>query len=219
MSACLKAVLFDLDGTLVDSAPDIAECLNGVLESRGVAPFAEAAVRLMVGGGVRKLIERAYASSGFSDAPDIDADAAAFIELYAARPLRLSRAYPHADDTLRALHRNGIAIGLCTNKPEAISRDMMAGLGWTGLFGAIVGGDTTPARKPDPAPVLKCLELLGMYAETAMLVGDSAHDLHAARAAGVRCVLAAHGYSAIPARDLHPGGVIDRLDEVLHLLD
>ncbi|MFN0024593.1 MAG: phosphoglycolate phosphatase [Parvularculaceae bacterium] len=219
MNASVNAVIFDLDGTLIDSAPDIAASLNEFLESRGAAPIPETGVRLMIGGGVRKLLERAWALQGAEAPADLDAQAAAFIDIYAQRPLRLSRPYPNAGATLNAIRARALPIGLCTNKPEAITRTILEGLGWTELFGAIIGGDTAPAKKPDPMPVQACLEMLGASAGAALLVGDSAHDLHAARAAGVRCILVKHGYSTKPVAELGADGVIDGLDAALNFLD
>lgn len=213
------AVLFDLDGTLADSLPDLAGALNDLLQEQGWRQCSIDEVRLMVGGGVPKLIERALGVLG----REIDEEQAAglvsrFLELYTPRATRLTRLNPGATDLLRQLNDAGAGLGVCTNKPEAVTRRILDALGVLEMMGAIIGGDTTPAKKPDPAPVLAGLERLGCAPARGLLIGDSPADAGAARAAGVPVILVSFGYTQTPVREIGADGIVDSFDEVPGML-
>jgi phosphoglycolate phosphatase len=210
-----QAVIFDLDGTLVDTADDIAAALNQTLDELGLPPHAPRAVRLMIGGGLPKLLDRALAAHAAAlDGTMRDKAAARLYELYAARPAVLSRLYPGAAELLRALAEAGVACGLCTNKPDAISRDLLREMGIAEMLSSIQCGDGDLPKKPDPAGIARVMEGLGAAPETTIMVGDSLTDVKAARAAGLAgIVLVSYGYTATPARELGVDAVIDTLHE------
>jgi phosphoglycolate phosphatase len=195
----IRAVIFDLDGTLIDSAPDIHAAANMLLSERGLPPVSLAQVRGFIGEGVAKLVERALEAAG---APargcDLDAAIARFRALYGAEPVRLTRPYDGVEAALGALSARGLLLGVCTNKPEAVSRAILAGLGLDRHLRAIVGGDTLAVMKPDPAPLLHTARLLGTGTAEALYVGDSGIDADAADAAGIAFALHSGGYRKRP---------------------
>jgi phosphoglycolate phosphatase len=187
-------LLLDLDGTLVDSVPDIAGALNRLMQARGLAGFTNAETALMVGDGVQMLIERAFSARGRElDAkaiPDYSAD-------YLAHSADATQMFPGVPETLRSLADDGWRLAVCTNKPEAAARTLLAALGLAPLFAAIGGGDSFPVRKPDPAHLLATLREAGGAVEFAVMAGDHANDVAAAHGAGVKCIFAAWGYGPI----------------------
>ena len=214
------AVLFDLDGTLAESLPDIAASLNALMHEQGWPMFPEEEVRLMVGGGVPKLIERALKAQ---DRPHDQSDVAPlvprFMKIYTPRAAQLSFLFPGIESLLKALRAQGVALGVVTNKPEAVSRSMLEAFGISELLGAVVGGDTLPVKKPDAAPIRAALETLGVPAEHAVMIGDSGVDVAASRAAGIKVVLVSFGYTQTPAAELGADAVIDSFAEVPKVLD
>ncbi len=187
-----RTLLFDLDGTLVDSVPDLAAALNRLAASRAMQPFTEAEVVPMVGDGVRVLVQRAFAARG--GAAD-EASIAEFSADYAAHAAERSRVYPHVAETLARLQAAGWTMAVCTNKPAAPARTLLDALGIGGFFPTIGGGDSFPVRKPDPAHLLATLRAAGGEPSRAVMVGDHHNDLSAAAGAGVPSIFAAWGYS------------------------
>lgn len=212
-----QAIVWDLDGTLIDSAPDIAAALNALLEENGLDGHSLEQVKTMIGSGVATLIDRGFAAAGSSREPS-DTEVARFMELYGARAAHATRLYDDVVETLDALSVGGYVHGLCTNKPRRLAADILARLGIKERFGFIVGGDCTPARKPAPVPLLACLEGLAVTAKQAVMVGDSAADLGAARAVGLPAVLVTFGYSQIPVNTLGADAVVDRLAQLPSVL-
>ncbi|GAB4236558.1 MAG: phosphoglycolate phosphatase [Methyloligellaceae bacterium] len=211
--------MFDLDGTLVDSVPDIAAALNDLFAEQGWSPFAEEEVRGMVGGGVPKLIERALRARELAvEAERHAALAARFIALYGPRATRQTRPYPGVRAVLEQFAASGTAMAVCTNKPEAITRAMIAELGLGRFFGAFVGGDTLAVKKPAPEPVLEALGQLGCPRSGAVMVGDSGADAKAARAAGLPVVLVTYGYSREPVAQLGADALVDSFCELPRVL-
>ncbi len=212
-------LLCDLDGTLVDSLPDLAAAIGELLDGEGRPCLAPEAVAAMVGDGVPKLIERALAATGgVPPAAALAALVARYMPIYEARLTELTRPYPGAIETLRALKAAGWRLAVCTNKPEAPSRAIVAGLGFEGLFEAVSGGDSLAVKKPDPGHLLGLLEVLGVAPGVApgaaVMLGDSANDILAARAAGLPSIAIAHGYGGIPARELGADRVIESFAEL-----
>ena len=188
-----RTLLLDLDGTLVDSLPDLAACLNRVLAARGLPPLGLTEVRAMVGDGVAMLLDRAFtACARPRDASALDD----FIADYAAHLTDATRPYPGVAPTLARLAAAGWRLAVCTNKPERLARRLLSRLDLARHFAAIGGGDSFPARKPDPAHVLATLAAAGGAPGRAVLVGDGVNDLRAARAAAIRYVFAAWGYGS-----------------------
>ncbi|MEM7043397.1 MAG: phosphoglycolate phosphatase [Pseudomonadota bacterium] len=213
------AVIFDLDGTLVDTAPDILAYLNEMLLELGRPGLDLEAVRSMIGDGVRALMIRGLeASGGVPDDIDIDDLFHRYLERYGAEPVRASKPYPAMVDTLEALSDIGIRLGVCTNKPQLPTDRLLARLNLDRHFGAAIGGDALPIKKPDPAHLLAVLEQLGVGATRAVLIGDSETDLKTARAANIPCILVSFGYTAIPASALGADHVIDHAADLIQAL-
>lgn len=189
--AAIKAVLFDLDGTLVDTAPDLVAAVNAVLEAEGRNPLPDAALRPLVSKGGRALLSRAF--------PDLDPDARdarlpVFLARYGEALAVHSRPFAGVPPLLSAIEARGWRWGIVTNKPEGLARGVVDGMGWAGRCGVLVGGDTLPVRKPDPAPLVLAAERLGVVPRHCVYVGDDARDVEAGRAAGMPTIAALWGY-------------------------
>jgi len=215
-----RAVVFDLDGTLVDTIGDLTLALNKTLVDLDLPPHAASEVRGMVGGGLAKLLERGVAAHGATlDPESTDRAVDRLVGHYAASPAVHSRLYPGARETLDTLRDTGIACGLCTNKHEPIARDLLHALGISEAFGIIQGSDTGFPRKPDPAGLAHVVAGLGAGPETTVMVGDNATDLKTARAAGLKgAVLVSYGYSVTPVTELGADAVINHLNELVPAL-
>jgi phosphoglycolate phosphatase len=192
MSRCL---VFDLDGTLVDSVPDLQGALNRLMASRNLAPFTAAATQAMVGDGARVLVERGFAAR---NADMTEADYRHFIADYTVNAAALSRPYPEVATTLQTLADAGWTMAVCTNKPEIPARALLGDLGLSHFFAAIGGGDSFPVRKPDPGHLLATIQAAGSTPAEAIMIGDHHNDIHAATGAGVRCIWAKWGYGTSP---------------------
>lgn len=189
-----KAVIFDLDGTLIDSAPDIAASLNVVMEQRGLEPFPLADVKRMIGGGIRQLINRALEAHGvLSD--DIDQLVMDMVAIYATRATELTRLFDGAGAVIEQFHAAGIKMAVCTNKVQHVTDIIVRELGIARYFESVVGFGPELARKPDPAMLDYALGVMGLTRADAVMVGDTSADAGAARAAGMPVVLAAFGYA------------------------
>jgi phosphoglycolate phosphatase len=184
-------VVFDLDGTLLDTAPDIHAALNRVLRARGLAPYDLAEVKAMIGDGARALLERALAGRG---QPFAEAALAAFLADEDISQARLTRPFPGIAEALRALREGGWRMAVCTNKPEGPARQLLDSLGLGGCFAAIGGGDSFPVRKPDPAHLRATVAAAGGEPDHAVMIGDHRNDVLAAAGCGVPCIFAAWGY-------------------------
>lgn len=210
----LKAIIFDLDGTLVDSARDLQDATNVLLSEQGLRPVSLDEVKSMIGDGAAKLVERAIVATG-GDNTRLPELVARFLKIYEGNASRHTQAYPGVPDTLKSLHGLGLALAVVTNKPYAATLEILEALGLRGFFGAVVGGDTLAERKPHPAPLLLALERLGVAPEAALMVGDNYHDAQAARAAGVRAFAVTYGYSHKPHAELGADRLIDAMPELL----
>ena len=189
-----RTLLLDLDGTLVHSVPDLAAALNRLMGARALAGFSHPETASMVGDGVAKLVERAFAARG--RAPDAGA-VAEFSADYLLHAAVETRPYPGVANGLRALAEDGWRLGVCTNKPERAARALLAALELGSLFAVIGGGDSFPVRKPDPAHLLATLKAAGGDPGHAVMAGDNANDVAAARGAGLPCIFAAWGYGPL----------------------
>ena len=207
----IEAVVFDLDGTLVDTLPDLADAINRMLAEEGRPALDSAAVKRMIGDGAMMLVERALAAAG--PTPDAEACAAPrrrFLDFYTAAVSRRSRPYAGVVETLGALRTAGLRLGVCTNKPFAPAQRLLADLDLAGFFAAVVGGDSAEAKKPDGRHLLATLDSLGAAHGGAVMVGDSAVDMAAARDAGVAVIAVGYGYANVAAAALGADAVIDR---------
>lgn len=209
------AIVFDLDGTLIDSVGDIADVLNDCLRDETLAPFPEAAVVSMIGGGGKLLIERALDRlDRGDDAVLTDRLFTKFATRYAALGAGRSKPFPGAVDLLSHLQGLGIRLGICTNKPAAITARVLDELDLTRWFDAVVGETPDLARKPDKAMLLATLQKLGVGPSQAVMIGDSAADIGTAKAAGTRSIAVTFGYTTIPPHQLGADAVIDHLGEI-----
>jgi phosphoglycolate phosphatase len=187
----LRCAVFDLDGTLVDSAPDLHAALDRLMAVKRLPGFARAEVVGMIGDGVRVLLERAYAAR--SIALD-EAGLQHFMTDYEANAAVLTRAFDGIPELLGGLRDAGWRLAVCTNKPEGAARVLLSGLGLDGHFSALGGGDSFPMRKPDPGHLRATLAAAGAAPEDAVMIGDHRNDIDAARGAGVRAIFAGWGY-------------------------
>ncbi len=188
-----RTLLLDLDGTLVDTVPDLESALNRLMQGRGLAGFCRAEVKAMVGDGVAALVAKAFAARGAT------ADAAAvgdFASDYEAHVAVESRLYPGVADTLGGLVDQGWTLAVCTNKSERPARSLLSVLGLAGVVRAVGAGDSFPVRKPDPGHLLATLALVDGSPASAVMLGDHHNDVAAARAAGIPSIFAAWGYGA-----------------------
>ncbi len=187
----IRTLLLDLDGTLVHSVPDLAAALNRLLREHGLAALSQSEVAAMVGDGVAKLVERAFAARGrASDTGTV----AAFSADYGAHAAVETMPYPGVADGLRSLADEGWRLAVCTNKPEAAARALLSALDMARYFAAVGGGDSFAVRKPDPRHLLATLMAAGGDAGNAVMAGDHANDIAAAGGAGLPCIFAAWGY-------------------------
>ncbi len=210
-----RAIIFDLDGTLVDSALDIADSLNVALTSERLPPLPPEKVRLMVGGGARILVERALAAL---EQDPVEALCArleeAFETHYNSLGAGKSKVYPGGLQLLRDLKSEGKALGVCTNKPASVARMVLQELDVAELLGAIVGADHETPKKPDPTMLQNALGQLSAASQEALVVGDSITDVEMARALSVPVVAVSYGYTTIPPLELGADKVIDHLSDL-----
>jgi phosphoglycolate phosphatase len=194
-------IVFDLDGTLIDSAPDLAVAINAMLAEFGGEPLSVQEVRRMVGDGVAALVARALAARQRGQAEQARA-LQIFMRHYESNATSLTTAFPGAGAALQALQAAAIPLAVCTNKPARLSAAILARLGLAPYFGRVLGGDSLPFRKPDPRVLLSLLEAFDARAQDALLVGDSEVDAATAQAAGVPFVLMKHGYRRGPVDEI-----------------
>ncbi|MFW5680630.1 MAG: phosphoglycolate phosphatase [Pseudomonadota bacterium] len=212
MARLPTAVVFDLDGTLIDSASDLHTAAARLLAEEGLPPPSLAAVRGMIGEGVGRLVERLFAAADTPlGASELERLSERFRALYLERPCVSTELLPGARSALEALAEAGHRLGLCTNKPGRHTGVILEALGITPLLPVVVAGDSLPVRKPDPAPLLLALDRLGVPPERSLFVGDSAIDARTARAAGTGLVLVDGGYAHEPLAALAPDVLIPTL--------
>jgi phosphoglycolate phosphatase len=209
-----RVVMFDLDGTLVDSVPDLAVAVDKMLTELGREPAGIEAVRIWIGNGAKVLVRRALAGGLEHDHID-DAEAARALELFMAHygdSHALTTLYPGVVETLKWLHKKRVKMALITNKPEQFVAPLLDELGLGRFFKWIIGGDTLPQQKPDPAALLFVMKMANARPRHALFVGDSRSDVLAAKAAGVACVAMSYGYNhGRPISEESPTLVIDDL--------
>jgi phosphoglycolate phosphatase len=213
----MPLIVFDLDGTLIDSRQDLADSANALIVERGGTPLPVDAVTKMVGEGAALLVRRALTAAGLE--ADLDIALPRFLELYDDRLLAHTRLYPGTGEALGALSRHA-TLAILTNKPQKPTETILAGLGIDRYFSRAIGGDTAFGRKPDPAGLRHLIEASGVSPADAVLVGDSAIDLRTARAADVRICLVRYGFGfPLAAGELRGDELIaDRPDSLVALL-
>jgi len=210
-----EALIFDLDGTLIDSAPDVRTAANRVLAAAGRRPLTLAEVKELIGQGGRVLVEKALALTGRPGTPDeIDRALEGFLTTYAGNPSAHTTVYPGAREALESFRADGVRLGICTNKPGRTTAAVMKALDLDKFFAVVSCSDTVPHRKPDGRHVLRVVEELGARAETTAMIGDSENDIAAAIDAGVRSIAVTFGYAHVPYAELGADALIDRFDQL-----
>ena len=208
-------ILFDLDGTLVDSAPDLTHALNAALASVEAAPISLDHVRRLVGRGARVLIARGLAAQGMNGSEDeLDVLLARFLDHYAAHIADESQVFPGVVPALDRLRQRGCRFAVCTNKYESLSVKLLDALGLTDQFEIIAGSDSVSARKPDARHLTETLARMGADPANAIMVGDSVSDVDAARNAGLPVIGVTFGYTDTPIAELEPDIVINHFDDL-----
>jgi phosphoglycolate phosphatase len=209
-------IAFDLDGTLVDTAPDLVGTLNLLLGQEGVPDLPMDDARKLIGHGARRLIERGFEAQGRLVADEqMDVLFRRFIDHYQDHSADLSRPFPGVVESLTALKAAGARLSVCTNKLTGLSIPILEQLDLARFFDSVIGADSAPAPKPDARHLIHAVETAGGHIGRAVMVGDAATDAGAARAAGVPLVLVSFGYTEIPAADLAPDILIDHYDDLL----
>ena len=210
-----RTVVFDLDGTLVDTAPDLINALNFVLDREGLPPVPLHSARNMIGAGVRRLIERGLElegrSAGLEDIARLTSD---FIDYYAAHIADVSRPFEGLEGALDDLSARGYRLAVCTNKLEWLSKLLLDRLGLSSRFAAICGADTFGISKPDPAILRQTIARAGGHLSSAIMVGDAGPDIGVARRAGIPVIGVEFGYTDVPIADLKPDRLINHMREL-----
>jgi phosphoglycolate phosphatase len=210
-----RLVVFDLDGTLVDTAPDLINALNFVLDREGLPPVPLHSARNLIGAGARRLIERGLELEGrFVGIDDITRLTDDFIDHYAAHIADLSRPFEGLEGALDDLDARGYRFAVCTNKLEWLSKLLLDQLGLSPRFAAICGADTFGVSKPDPAILQQTIARAGGEISSAIMVGDAGPDIGVARRAGVPVIGVEFGYTEVPIADLKPDRLIRHMDEL-----
>jgi phosphoglycolate phosphatase len=213
-----RGVLFDLDGTLADTAPDLGYALNRLLAARGMPELPPAVVRAHASSGARGLLQAGFGLA--PDDPDYDAMRDEFLDLYERNLARDSRLFPDMDIVLAGIERAGIAWGIVTNKAERFTHPLLRALGLLERAGCVICGDTTPHPKPHPAPLLAAAARIGLPAEHCTYVGDDERDVRAGQAAGMPVIVARYGYLGNGNGPEHWGadGFIDSPTDLLPMI-
>lgn len=210
----VKAIIFDLDGTLVDSAEDLRAALNKLMSELGLRPIGTSEIKAMIGDGALKLVERGLTAAK-GDPAQKDVWLSRFLEIYQENPATLTRCYPGVLATLAVLRRKKFRLGVVTNKPVLATMKVLQALSLAEFFSVVVGGDSLQERKPHPAPLLEAARQLEVDVSRILMVGDNIHDVEAAHAAGMRCVAVSYGYHHRPPSEFNADHLIDRFGDLL----
>jgi len=216
-----EMILIDVDGTLVDSVPDLAFCVDEMMKKLDMPVHGEAKVREWVGNGVERLTRRALIGQLDGEPDDALFEKAypIFMELYAENTSKRSMLYPGVVEGLAYLETTGIKLGCVTNKAAQFTEPLLKDLGVFDKFSIVISGDTLPKKKPDPMPLLHGAEFFNVKPENAMMLGDSVSDVKASRAAGFQIVCMSYGYNhGVDIRESNPDAVIDSMAEIQGLL-
>lgn len=214
-----RIAVFDLDGTLVDTAADLIAAMNAIAPRFDLPQLDPVEARPVAGRGGRALMRHAASKIG-RDFPDDQVIVAypPFLDAYEERIADNSRYFPGVEDAVERLRADGWRVAICTNKPERLARILMESLGGLDRFGALLGADSLPVRKPDPQHVLETVARAGGHVDKAVMIGDTETDRKAAANAGVPCALYAHGFSTVPIEELKPEAIFDDYAVVPELL-
>ena len=216
-----KAVIFDLDGTLIDSAPDLHAALNRLMAMEGRRLLKIDEVVRMIGDGVPKLVERGYQATGeLPNNVELNKKIEHFIEDYEKNSTNLTTLFPNVTETLKVLIKNQVQLGICTNKPQAATLKVLQHFGLTKIFQAVVGGDQLQGvRKPDPRHLMATLDILNVMPKDVVMVGDSPNDIGVAINAGVTSVAVSFGYRRVPVIEMGATHIIDNFADLVGVLN
>lgn len=215
-----KAVLIDVDGTMVDSVPDLAFCVDEMMKAVSMAAHGEDKVRNWVGNGVERLVRRALTGEldGEPDEALFQRAYPIFLKLYEENTCARSSLYPGVKEGINYLKRRGVRLGCVTNKAEQFTIPLLKTLSVYNEFEIVISGDSLPKKKPDPLPLLHGAEFFSVPVSQAMMIGDSISDVKAARAAGFKIICMSYGYNhGVDIRDACPDAVIDSMSELAQL--
>jgi phosphoglycolate phosphatase len=214
-----QAILFDLDGTLIDSSADLCHTVGILLQQEGLPPLSVKAMESLLGHGLKQMLLDTFHVSGRDlDDKELQRLRAAFDKIYVSVIPKPSCLYNGVVAFLEQLNAQGVKCGLCTNKGEVHTKRLLDQLNLTGHFQAIIGGDTTPKLKPDPLPLLTALEILKVVPENAVMIGDHMNDVNAARAAGLKSIAVRYGYTREWPSQPQPDAFINSMGECTGIL-
>lgn len=213
-------LIFDLDGTLIDSVADLTQAVNFALNQQNIAPTTCDHIRQLIGNGAYVLCQSvAKKMAHRTKIVDVDGFYRDFLAYYANHSCELSTAFEGVDAGLAQLHKLGYTLAIATNKPTAFLDDILSYFDWKGLFALVVGGDSLPTKKPDPAPLLHICQTLGFDQSNAIMIGDSKNDILAGQAANITTYALSYGYNyGVPIQDSHPNQVFDHFSELVAYL-
>ena len=210
----LQGLIFDLDGTLVDSAPDLQHALNQTLAEQGRRPITLEETKIMVGDGMLTTLKRAFEATGMVLGDDESYRMFQnFVNHYRRQTAVLEQIYPHVTETLAHFKSKGVKLGVCTNKQEASTHKLLDELNLSQYFAFVAGGDTYPVHKPHPGHVKGVIDALAVAKEGCVMIGDSSNDVRAAQGAGIPCLVVTHGYGS----DIHSLGANGLIANFLEL--
>lgn len=216
----MKSVIFDLDGTLIDTLPDVVGALNRLLAENGRGSVTVEDGKHMIGEGAKPLVVGGFSKTGsVPDDAELDRLTARYIELYRAHPVVDSVLFPGVMDALDALRYAGVPLGVCTNKPAVMTGIVLDAFGMSDYFGSVIAGDSLPIKKPDPAHLFAVVEALGVEAAGTVYVGDSPTDVKTAKAAGIPVVVVRFGYSKVAVEELGAEALIGHYDELIPAIE
>ena len=212
----VKAVLFDLDGTIIDSAPDLHAAANNLLTEENRREISLEETIGMIGDGVPKIVERAFRATGYyATDNELKRFVGRFLEFYEPNSTKLTRLFPGCIECLKRLHEQKRYLAVCTNKPFNATSEILNRLDIAKFFTTVIGGDTLPGiKKPNPIHLLSALETIKVSPTNSVMIGDHANDVNAARAAGIPAIICRFGYTNGPAEKLQGDLIIDHFDEL-----
>ena len=212
-----NVVGFDLDGTLLDTSGDLAAAVNHALASAGRPALSVAEIRPMIGGGARHMLAQGMSATGGCSEAELDVLQQRLLDHYEANIAVHTRPFSGALEAVDALRALGVTVGIMTNKYERLAREVLGQLGLSDRFAAVIGGDTTPERKPAPGPILEMVRRCG--GGPAVFVGDTIYDIEGAHNAGLPAVAVSFGFLSQPVAELGADAVIDRFDQLIPALE
>jgi len=214
-----RGIIFDLDGTLVDSAPDLHAISNNVLAAHGHSALTLETVTSFIGNGIPKLVERCFKAVGSPiSGQELNKAVEMFLDKYAVEPVKFSKLYPGVLKTLDLLQAQGYTMGICTNKTERLAKLIVEQMGMEKYFACVAGGDRIEKKKPAPEPLLNCAKEMGCTINNIVYIGDSETDAATAEAAKVPFVLFSEGYRKVLASDLYHQALYCRFSHLPHVV-